>query len=63
MNLHPLRAVKAVALFTILLAIDLFTKSIAVNALQGGIHFPLIPGVLEFSKIEAPLLVFFRTVR
>ena len=52
MNLHPLRAVKAVALFTILLAIDLFTKSIAVNALQGGIHFPLIPGMLEFYYIQ-----------
>lgn len=52
MNVQPLRAVKAAALFIILVAIDLFTKSLAVKALQGGIHFELIPGVLEFYYIQ-----------
>ena len=46
------RAVKAAFLFIILVAGDLFTKSLAVNALQDGRRIPLIPGVLEFYYIQ-----------
>lgn len=46
------RAVKAAVLFTALVAIDLFTKSLAVNALPDGRRIPLIPGVLEFYYIQ-----------
>ena len=38
------RIIKAAVLFTVLTAFDLFTKSIAVNALEGGKRVPLIPG-------------------
>ena len=34
------------------MALDLFTKSLAVNALRDGKRIPLIPGVLEFYYIQ-----------
>ena len=46
------RIIKACVLFPVLIAFDLFTKSIAVNALDGGKRIPLIPGVLEFYYIQ-----------
>ena len=46
------RAVKAILLFIVLVAFDLFTKSLAVNALQDGRRIPLIFGVLEFYYIQ-----------
>ena len=46
------RAVKAILLFVVLVAFDLFTKSLAVNALQDGRRIPLIFGVLEFYYIQ-----------
>lgn len=46
------RIIKAAVLFTVLTAFDLFTKSIAVNALEGGKRVPLIPGTLEFYYIQ-----------
>ncbi len=46
------RAVKAILLFVVLVAFDLFTKSLAVNALQDGRRIPLISGVLEFYYIQ-----------
>lgn len=46
------RIIKAAVLFTALAALDLFTKSIAVNALEGGKRVPLIPGALEFYYIQ-----------
>lgn len=46
------RAVKAILLFIVLVAFDLFTKSLAVNALQDGRRIPLISGVLEFYYIQ-----------
>ncbi|MBQ8053091.1 MAG: signal peptidase II [Lachnospiraceae bacterium] len=52
MKINPTRAAKALALFILLVALDLFTKSAAVNALKGGKRIPLIPGVLEFYYIQ-----------
>jgi signal peptidase II len=46
------RAAKAAALFVLLVAADLFTKAIAVQALQDGRHVELIRGVLEFYYIQ-----------
>ena len=46
------RTVKAILLFIALVAFDLFTKSLAVNALQDGRRIPLISGVLEFYYIQ-----------
>lgn len=46
------RIVKAGVIFIILIAFDLLTKSIAVNALEDGKRIPLIPGVLEFYYIQ-----------
>ena len=46
------RIVKACVIFIILIAFDLLTKSIAVNALEDGKRIPLIPGVLEFYYIQ-----------
>ena len=45
------RAAKAAALFVLLVAADLFTKAIAVQALQDGRHVELIRGVLEFGTV------------
>lgn len=52
MKINPTRAAKALALFILLVALDLFTKSAAVNALKDGKRIPLIPGVLEFYYIQ-----------
>lgn len=52
MKINIGRAAKAAALFIILAALDLFTKSLAVNALGDGRRIPLIPGVLEFYYIQ-----------
>lgn len=52
MNTNSSRILKATVLFLALTAFDLFTKSLAVNALQGGKHIPIIPGVLEFYYIQ-----------
>ena len=52
MNANPRRTAAAALLFLILTAFDLFTKSIAVRALAGGIHIDLIKGVLEFYYIQ-----------
>lgn len=52
MNAEPHRIVKAVILFLLLVAIDLWTKSIAVKALANGVHKELIHGVLEFYYIQ-----------
>lgn len=52
MKINIGRAAKAAALFIILVALDLFTKSLAVNALRDGKRIPLIPGVLEFYYIQ-----------
>lgn len=52
MNAEPRRMVKAAVLFLLLVAIDLWTKSIAVNTLKNGVHKELIPGVLEFYYIQ-----------
>jgi len=52
MKINIGRAAKAAALFIILVALDLFTKSLAVNALKDGRRIPLIPGVLEFYYIQ-----------
>lgn len=46
------RIVKAGVIFIILIAFDLLTKSIAVNALEDGKRIPLIPGALEFYYIQ-----------
>jgi len=52
MNTNPRRTAAAAALFLILVALDLITKSLAVSALRGGIRIDLIKGVLEFYYIE-----------
>lgn len=52
MNTKPRRTAAASALFLILVALDLITKSLAVSALRDGIHIDLIRGVLEFYYIE-----------
>ncbi len=52
MNTNNSRILKAAVLFLALTAFDLFTKSLAVNALQGGKRIPIIPGVLEFYYIQ-----------
>ncbi len=52
MNTNPRRTAAAAALFLILVALDLITKSLAVIALHDGIHIDLIRGVLEFYYIE-----------
>lgn len=46
------QAIKAAVLFCILVAADLFTKALAVQALQDGRHVELIHGVLEFYYIQ-----------
>lgn len=52
MNFNLKRTLKAAALFVILVAVDLFTKSLAVQNLQDGRHVELIHGVLEFYYIQ-----------
>ena len=52
MSVNMRRTVTAAALFFLLAAFDLFTKSLAVKALEGGIHIDLIKGVLEFYYIQ-----------
>ena len=52
MNTKPRRTAAASALFLILVALDLITKSLAVSALRDWIHIDLIRGVLEFYYIE-----------
>lgn len=52
MKANITRIIKAGALFLVLAAFDLFTKSVAVSALGGGKRIPLIPGVLEFYYIQ-----------
>ena len=52
MNADITRIIKAAVLFTVLAAFDLFTKSIAVSALEGGKRVPIIPGALEFYYIQ-----------
>lgn len=52
MNTKPRRTAAASALFLILVALDLITKSLAVSALRDGIHIDLIKGVLELYYIE-----------
>ena len=52
MSVNSSRIVKAACLFFLLVAFDLFTKSIAVKALAGGVHIDLIKGVLEFCYIQ-----------
>ena len=48
MKANITRIIKAGALFLVLTAFDLFTKSVAVSTLEGGKRIPLISGVLEF---------------
>ena len=48
----PCLSLRSSNLFPVLIAFDLFPKSIAVNALDGGKRIPLIPGVLEFYYIQ-----------
>ena len=52
MKANITRIIKAGALFLVLAAFDLFTKSVAVSALGGGKRIPLISGVLEFYYIQ-----------
>lgn len=52
MNVNPRRMLTAAALFIFLVAADLFTKLLAVNALSDGRHIVLIKGVLEFYYIQ-----------
>ena len=44
--------IKAAVLYAVLLAVDLFTKSLAVSSLSDGRHVYIIKGVLEFYYIE-----------
>ena len=52
MKANPRRTVAAAAVVFVLTAFDLFTKSVAVNALADDIHIDLIKGVLEFYYIQ-----------
>lgn len=52
MKANITRIIKAGALFLVLTAFDLFTKSVAVSTLEGGKRIPLISGVLEFYYIQ-----------
>lgn len=52
MQISVRRAAKAAILFVLLVAADLFTKFLAVQALQDGRHVELIHGVLEFYYIQ-----------
>ena len=52
MKANVTRIIKAAVLFLVLSAFDLFTKSVAVSALERGKRIPLIPGVLEFYYIQ-----------
>ena len=52
MKANITRIIKAGALFLVLAAFDLFTKSVAVSTLGGGKRISLIPGVLEFYYIQ-----------
>lgn len=52
MKANTTRIIRAAVLFFALIVFDLFTKKIAVNALQDGRHIPLIPDVLEFYYIQ-----------
>ena len=52
MRSNSIRVIKAAVLFFALIAFDLLTKRLAVNALQDGKRIPLIPGVLEFYYIQ-----------
>ena len=52
MSVNTRRVAASAVLFFILVALDLFTKSIAVSALEGGRHIDLIKGVLEFYYIQ-----------
>ena len=52
MKININRTIKAAVLFIVLVSLDLFTKSLAVNALQDGRRIPLIKGVLEFYYIQ-----------
>lgn len=44
--------IKASVIYAVLLAVDLFTKSLAVSSLSDGRHIYIIKGVLEFYYIE-----------
>lgn len=52
MKANITRIIKAGALFLVLTAFDLFTKSVAVSTLEGGKRIPLISGILEFYYIQ-----------
>ena len=52
MNLNARRIIKAAIVFLLLVAFDLFTKSLAYNALADGTRIDLIRGVLELYYIQ-----------